>query len=162
MKYDFSDTKAGLALALFGLIFGITLGVSFGINEDPYKLHVANGIAAHPALHDAISQSAIVRWAVRAHFHAMGIGAFTLGLITVLQFSNVAAGLKRVMAVLLGLGNLYPLAWLSMFWFAPEMGRKAAHEHWLVLLFTYVGVGGVVLGILLFAGTLFRQQGKPA
>lgn len=155
MKALIQPVRAGLAMALLCLAFGMAVGLSFGLNEDMYARHVAAGIAAHPQLHDAISQAAIVHWALRAHFHATGIGAFVLALIVLAMLSDLSDARKRACSVLAGLGCLYPLAWLAMFWIAPELGRKGAHEHWLVLGLTGVAVTGLASGMALLASSLF-------
>jgi hypothetical protein len=142
-------------MTLLCLAAGIGMGVSFGINEDLYQNYIASGIAAHPALHDAASQGAIWRWAQRAHFHAAGIGAFGLVLITLVALSGMSEARKRITAGLIGLGGLYPLAWFVMFLVAPALGRGAAHHHWLVEALTYVSVGGLALGLLSLLGGLF-------
>lgn len=155
MSKELVNVKFGLAMVLLGLLFGIGLGVTFGLNEDLYQGHIAAGIAAHPELHDAGSKNTIWRWVQRAHFHATGIGAFSLGLILVLALSTMKAQWKNVTAVLIGLGELYPLSWFTMYWLAPSIGRKAAHQHWLVDTLTYIGVGGLLLGLALLLANLF-------
>jgi len=60
-----------------------------------------------------------------------------------------------VISILIGLGSFYPLAWLSMFFLAPSIGRGAAHEHILTKLFTFVGVGGILLGSFFLLANLF-------
>jgi hypothetical protein len=159
MKVELAQVRIGLAMVLLCLVFGIGMGVAFGIGEDLFKQHVAAGIAAHPQLHDSVSAPAIVRWALRAHFHATGISAFALGLIAMIAFSDMRPAMKQRTAALVGLGGLYPLAWFTMYWVAPGIGRKAAHEHWLVQVLTCVGVGGLALGILLLVvGVLFPSR----
>jgi len=147
--------RAGLFLVMAGLLFGIFLGVSFGVNEDAYQDYIAGGIAAHPEQHDEKSPGKIWRYAQRAHFHATGISAFSLGLVILVALSNLRARLKSVTAVLIGLGSLYPLAWFSMFLLAPGIGREAAHEHVVTEVLTYIGVGSLLLGILLLCANLF-------
>jgi hypothetical protein len=147
--------KVGLALSLLCLAAGIGMGVSFGINEDLYQDYIASGIAAHPALHDPASQGAIWRWALRAHFHAAGIGAFGLVLITLVALSGMSEVRKKITASLIGLAGLYPMAWFVMFLVGPALGRSAAHHHWLVEALTYVSVGGLGLGLLSLLGGLF-------
>ncbi len=155
MSADLSTVKAGLAIVLLGLFFSVALGISFGVNEDAFKDYVAEGIAAHPDVHDAKSQDKIWRYAQRTHFHAGGIAAFCLGLIILVMFSDLKPRLQRASSILIGLGSFYPLAWLSMFFLAPSMGRGAAHDHIVTELFTYVGVGGILLGSFLLLGNLF-------
>ncbi len=155
MSADISAVRAGLAIVLLGLFFGIALGVSFGVSEDTYKDYVAEGIAAHPELHDEKSKDKIWRYAQRTHFHAGGISAFCLGLIILVMFSDLSRKLQRASSILIGLGSFYPLAWLSMFFLAPAIGRSAAHEHILTKLFTIIGVGGLLLGSFFLLANLF-------
>ena len=140
---------------MLGLFFSIALGISFGVNEDAFKDYVAEGIAAHPEVHDEDSKDKIWRYAQRAHFHAGGVSAFCLGLIILLMFSKLRPKLRSVSSILIGLGSFYPLAWLSMFFLAPSIGRDPAHEHILTKLLTYVGVGGVLLGSFFLLANLF-------
>ncbi len=57
--------------------------------------------------------------------------------------------------MLIGLGSFYPFAWFSMFFLAPLIGRDPAHEHILTNLFTFVGVGGILLGSFFLVANLF-------
>lgn len=164
MSIELSEIKLGLGLVLAGLAFGIALGIGFGVNEDAFKDFVADGIAAHPTVHDDKSQDKIWRYAQRAHFHSTGIAAFSIGLLLLVSVSSLGRKLKGVTAVLIGLGAFYPLAWLSMFFLAPTIGRGAAHSHLLTELFTYVGVLGLLAGFVILTGNLFFGlfSGKPA
>lgn len=155
MSADISTIKAGLAIVLLGLFFNVGLGISFGVNEDVYKDYVAEGVAAHPELHDEASEDKIWRYAQRTHFHAGGIAALCLGLIILVMFSDLPRKLQTGSSILIGLGSVYPLAWLSMFFLAPAIGRSAAHEHILTKLFTIVGVGGLLLGSFFLLANLF-------
>ena len=117
------------------------MGISFGINEDLYKDFVAAAIAENPEAHDAENSAKIWRYAQRAHFHASGIAAFSLGLILLLVFTDMQAKIKSITSILIGLSSFYPLAWLSMFLLAPFIGRSAAHEHILTNIFTLLLLG---------------------
>lgn len=152
---DISTIKVGLAIVLIGLFFSVGLGISFGVNEDAYQEYVAEGIAAHPELHNASSADKIWRYALRTHFHAGGIAAFCLGLIILVMFTDLSRRLKNISSISIGLGSVYPLAWLSMFFLAPSIGRGAAHEHILTKLFTFIGVAGLLLGSLILVANLF-------
>jgi hypothetical protein len=160
MNIQLLDIKVGLALVLFGLAFGIAMGIGFGLNEDAFKDFVAAGIEANAAVHDAQSQDKIWRYAQRAHFHATGIAAFSIGLLLLVSLSSLGQKLKKVTAVLIGLGFLYPFGWLSMFFLAPSIGRSAAHSHIITEMFTYIGVVSLSLGFLLLAGNLFLGWAK--
>lgn len=155
MSANLTIVRAGLAVVLIGLFLNIGLGISFGVNEDVYKDYVAEGIAAHPELHDRTSKDKIWRYAQRTHFHAGGIAAFCLGLIILVMFSNLSPKLKRASSILISLGSFYPLAWLNMFFLAPSIGRGPAHEHVVTQLLTYVGVGGLLLGSLFLIANLY-------
>lgn len=162
--HELTSVKSGLALVFIGLIFGIGVGISFGINEDIYKSYISEEIQAHPEIHDEKSKDKIWRYAQRAHFHATGVAAFSLGLVILIMFSDMKARLKTISSVLIGLGSFYPLSWFAMFLLAPSIGRDPAHHHLLTEILTYIGVGGLSLGILtlianLFFG-LFREQIK--
>jgi hypothetical protein len=155
MPQELRKIKMGLALVFLSLVFGIGMGVSFGVNEDSYKNRIAEQVQAHPDVHDDSSQSKIWRYAQRAHFHATGIAAFSLSLILLVMVSALKARLKTFSSFLIGLGGLYPLAWFNMYWLAPSIGRSAAHHHILTESLTYIGVGGLLLGMLILAANLF-------
>ena len=152
---DISLVKTGLGLVLLLLLFGIAMGIGFGIFEDSFKDYIAQGIAANPDLHDDKSQSKIWRYAQRAHFHATGIGAFSLVLITLVLLSDLKDSMKKVASTLIGLIGLYPLAWFTMFYLAPSLGRTNAHNHIITELFTYIGTGGLLIGLLILLSNIF-------
>jgi len=155
MLADLTYVKPGLALVLAGLLFGIGMGVSLGVNEDIYQDYIATEVAAHPELHDDRSKDKIWRYAQRAHFHAMGVAAFSIGLVLLVMVSSLKNRLKTMSALLIGLGSLFPLAWFTMYWLAPTIGRGPAHDHILTELLTYLGVGGLLAGLLILMANLF-------
>jgi len=155
MSINLKHIKYGLALVMLGLLFGIGLGIVFGANEDLFKDYIAQGIAAHPEVHDAKSPDKIWRYAQRAHFHATGIAAFSIGLLLLVAASSLTEKLKKTTSVLIGLGSFYPLAWYSTFLLAPTIGRDAAHEHALTEMFLFIGVGGLVFGLAILLANLF-------
>ena len=133
----------------------IGLRISFGIDKEIYNDYIAEGIAAHPELHDEASQEKIWRYAQRTHFHAGGIVAFCLGMIILVMFSDLTQRHRKIPSVLIGFGSFYPLAWLSMFFLAPALGRDPAHEHILTKLFVFIGVGGILAGSFFLIVNLF-------
>ncbi len=155
MNNELSTVKLGLLLVMLTLVFGIGMGVIFGIAEGTVKNYISEGVAAHPEVHDEQSTGKIWRYAQRSHFHATGIAAFSIGLILLVLHSSLRPGLKKASAILIGLGGLYPLSWLTMFILAPSIGRSAAHHHIVTEIFTYIGVGGLLLGIAILCGNLF-------
>ncbi|NOQ34726.1 MAG: hypothetical protein GQ569_02395 [Methylococcaceae bacterium] len=147
--------RVGLFLVMLNLLFGISLGVGFGVKENSFKAYVATGIKNNPQLHDEKSQSKIWRYGQRAHFHAIGLAAFSIGLVLLTMFSSLTSKLKSWCSILIGLGGLYPLAWLTMYLLAPSIGRDAAHHHLLTEFLTYVGVLGLLAGFFLLSANLF-------
>jgi len=78
-------------------------------------------------------------------------------------FSNLSEKSQRGTSILIGIGSLYPLVWLIMFVLAPSIGRGAAHEHILTKLFTFIGVGGLLLGcFVLFVNLFLGIFSRPA
>jgi hypothetical protein len=162
MRDALGPVKIGLALTLLCLLLNIVLGVLFGAAEDMFQNFIKAGITAHPALFNARSQDIIWRWFARAHFHAGGVGAFSLGMIILTALSGMSDGRKRLTAALIGLSIFYPLAWLTMSIVAPRIGTGAAHEYWLVVLCTYIGVGTLGLGLASLVHGLFLTRSAPA
>ena len=155
MNEEMATVRAGLFLVILALIFGIGMGVAFGVAEDSFKSYVADGIAAHADVHDEKSQDKIWRYAQRAHFHSEGIAAFSIGVLVLIMFSSLKRRLKKISSILVGLGGLYPLSWFTMFLLAPSIGREAAHHHIVTETVTYLGVGGLLLGIGILCANLF-------
>jgi hypothetical protein len=155
MNEELKTVKIGLLLVMLTLVFGIGLGVVFGVAEDSIQSYIAQAVAAHPAVHDEQSSGKIWRYAQRAHFHATGIAAFSIGLLLLILHSSLGARMKTVAGVLVGLGGVYPLAWFTMFILAPSVGRSAAHDHIATEIFTFVGVGGLLAGIAILCANLF-------
>ncbi|MBT4146829.1 MAG: hypothetical protein HOE45_08155 [Gammaproteobacteria bacterium] len=155
MSEQMQSIKIGLGLVMLVLIFGIISGAVFGVAEDSVKSYIAQGVEANPQVHDGSSKDKIWRYAQRAHFHATGIAAFSIGLELLIMFSVMAPKIKTATSILVGLGGLYPLSWFTIFALAPSLGRDAAHHHFIAELFTYVGVGGLLLGIAMLCANLF-------
>jgi hypothetical protein len=155
MKDGLGTVRTGVFLVMLTLVFGIGLGVAFGVNEDVFETYISDGVAAHPDVHDQSSSSKIWRYAQRAHFHATGIAAFSIGLILLVLHSSLGSRMKKWAAILVGLGGLYPLSWFTMFLLSPSIGRSAAHHHIVTEMFTYIGVGGLLLGISVICANIF-------
>jgi len=155
MSTEISTVKIGLFLVMLTLLFGIGLGVGFGVAEESIQTYISDGVASHAGMHDEKSNGKIWRYAQRAHFHAVGIAAFSIGLVLLVMFSTLKNNLKTVAAVLIGLGGFYPLSWFTMFILAPSLGRSAAHNHIITEIFVYIGVGGLLAGIAMLCANLF-------
>lgn len=158
MNEEIKTVRIGLFLVLLTLIFGIGLGVGFGVAEDSIKTYISEGVASHTNVHDDKSNSKIWRYAQRAHFHATGISAISIGLVILIMFSSLTRKLKTISSILVGLGGLYPLSWFSMFILAHSIGRDAAHQHIITEMLTYIGVGGLLLGIVVLCANLFLNM----
>lgn len=155
MHEELKAVKTGLFFVMLTLVFGIGMGVIFGAAENRVHSYIAKGVDAHPELHDEFSKKKIWRFSQRAHFHATGIAAFSLGLLLLIMVSSLKRAMKTAAAFFVGLGGLYPLSWFSMFLLAPSLGRAAAHHHILTELLVYIGVGGLLLGIAILTANLF-------
>ena len=160
MSNALKNIRPGLFLALLTLFFGISMGISFGVNEAGYEHWIKQKIALNPTLHDAESPEKIWRYAQRAHFHATGIGAFSLGLILLVGLSGMRARMKTTTSVLIGLAGFYPLGWLSIFMLAPSLGREPAHEALITQALVYVGVIGLLSGFFILALHLLFDMWK--
>jgi hypothetical protein len=158
MNEEMKAVRTGLFLVMLTLIFGIGLGITFGVAEDSVKSYISDGVASHADVHDEKSNSKIWRYAQRAHFHATGIAAFSIGLVLLIMFSSLKMKLKTASSILVGLGGLYPLSWFTMFILAPSIGRSAAHHHVITEMFTYIGVGGLLLGTAILCANLFLDM----
>ena len=154
---DLSPVKYGLGLVILIILINVGLGALFGLNEDMFQNYIHAGIVNNPALfsNPAKDQDVIWRMVQRAHFQAGGIGAFTLGLVILTALSDMSYRRKQMTSVLLGLVIFYPLAWFTMFLYAPSIGRVAAHHAPLVELLTDVGLGAFCLGLLSLIPGLF-------
>ena len=162
MNEEIKAVRIGLFLVMLTLMFGIGLGVSFGVAEDSIQSYISDGVALHPDVHDDKSRKKIWRYAQRAHFHATGIAAFSMGLVLLTMFSSLKRKLKTTVSILIGLGGLYPLSWFTMFVLSPSIGRSAAHHHIITEMFTYIGIGGLLLGIAILCANLFLEMFRDA
>ncbi len=149
MTNDIQPIRLGLMLAMLTLIFGISMGVLFGANEDAVKSYIETGISANADVHDEKSQSKIWRYAQRAHFHATGVGAFSLAMILLVGFTAMTRRYKKLASTLIGVGSFYSLSWMTMFLLSPSIGRSAAHHSMLTEIITKITVGSMLLGVAL-------------
>jgi hypothetical protein len=163
LSIDLKPVKIGLALALLTILIGLTLGALFGLNEDLFQNYIQAGIAANPQFFpDAAKEQEIIwRWVQRAHFHAGGIGAFSLALITLTALTGMSYRRKQITAALIGLSIFYPLTWYALYVYAPHIGRTAAHHALIPELFADIGVGALCLGLLSLIHGLFLQSDAP-
>ena len=161
-NWDLSPVKVGLGLVILIILINVGLGALFGLNEDWFQNYIHTGMLSNPALfsNPAKDQDVIWRMVQRAHFHAGGIGAYTLGLVILTALTDLSYRRKQITSVLLGMVILYPLAWFVMFLYAPYIGRAAAHHAPVVEMLTDVGLGAFCLGLLSLIVGLFLPAKK--
>ena len=154
----FDEVRPDLIIAGAILLFGICLGISFGVFEENIKDYVKAGVLAHPLVHaaDPVAHEKIWRWWQRAHFHATGIGAFTMAMIAVTAISGLASRSKRLVSILIGTGGFYSSSWLLMAIIAIDAGREVAHHALPVQLLVFTSIGSLLLGMgILFSNIIF-------
>ncbi|MEH6625698.1 MAG: hypothetical protein V7739_04590 [Motiliproteus sp.] len=157
MNHNFEPVRIAVLICIIIMLFGIALGVGFGVNEDAFKEMISQGVAAFPQLHDGNSSAKIWRYVQRAHFHALGVAAFSMTLILVVAVSSLAPSLKKTTAILISLGGTYSFSWFTMFLLSPSMGRSAAHSSFSTEFWVYLGVGSLLTGmVILIANLAFR------
>lgn len=154
---DLSPVKIGLALAISMLLMNIIMGILFGVCDEFFKNYIHSGMSLHPDLFPNAKKDSITMWKMvqRAHYHAGGIGAYVLGMVIITALTDMSYLRKKITSILLGLSVFYPLAWLAMFFYAPVIGKKAAHSVLPVELLTHVGCGGLILGMISLLSWLF-------
>ncbi|MFT5720769.1 MAG: hypothetical protein ACI9W6_001069 [Motiliproteus sp.] len=162
MSQNFEPVRIGVLICISIMLFGIALGVGFGVNEDAFKDMISQGVSAFPQLHDAKSTSKIWRYVQRAHFHALGVAAFSMTLILVVALSSLSASRKKVAAILISLGGTYSFSWFMMFLLSPSMGRHGAHSSFLTEFWVYLGVGSVLAGMAMLIANLAFNYGSEA
>ncbi len=155
-----NNVKPGLIVAGLALLFGILMGVILGLFEDSIKELISAAVDSNPAAHtEALStaKSKIFRWWQRAHFHATGIGAFTLALIAITAISGLRPGVKKLASLLIALGGLYPFSWLVMALKAPTLGRPIAHHYFPAQIIVFIAIVCLLTGMaILFLNICFN------
>jgi len=150
--------KIPFALALLTMFGGVFIAILFGANEELFKKKIETQLMSNPAyssLQDPaeqkkqMAQEADKNWRYyqRFHFHATGIGAMSLAVLTFLTLLTPASKLRAAACWFVSVGGfLYPFVWLFAAMWGPEIGRGAAKEKFAV--FGYMG-GLFLLGIIL-------------
>ncbi len=161
-RLELCQLKIGVLLSLLTLLYGFGLGIAFGAAEDSIKgiLQFRGEAALESAYRsDKTKMKATVKksWVYfkRAHLHANGMGTSALVLILLLAVLPAAAGLRKVLAAMLGLGGLgYALYWMLAGLRAPGMGSTHdARESldWLAIpssgMFVLATIGVLILCI---------------
>lgn len=142
-----------ILLSIFGMICGTLIAIFFGINEDLFKNHIAEGLNKNLSIQSLTSPEERAskvdsekkqnwRYYQRYHFHANGIASMSLALLLLLQFISATQWQKVTVAYMVAVGGFcYPFLWLFAAIYGPEIGRHNAKE-----LFAPLGyMGGVFL-----------------
>lgn len=162
MQQTIEPVRIGILICIAIMLFGIALGVGFGMNEDAFKEMISQGVSAFPQVHDAKSSDKIWRYVQRAHFHALGVAAFSMTLILIAALSSLSATKKKVTAILISLGGTYSFSWFTMFLLSPSIGRSAAHDSFLTVFWVYLSVGSLLAGMVLLIANVAFKYGEEA
>jgi len=165
--------RAGVLLAMLGVLFGFVMGGLFGAFEDSLKGGLAadaDAVLATTYGGDTAKAQAVVdkSWAYfkRAHMHGGGIGAASLAVMLVLAAAGAHRRLSAAVALALGIGSIgYPVFWLLAGIRAPGMGGTGAAKEsleWLAVPSSGALLLGLVLAIAATAAALFSRTGRRA
>lgn len=143
-------------MALATLLFGVALAVLFGVGEGAaVKEFIRGGIASNPAMHDAESFTEIWRLWQRAHFTAIGVGAFSLALICTAALSSLRRPYKLLVSVLIGLTGLYAFALFLAALLAPSIGMGGASSAVSLQFMTYVSLISFLIATTMLVLNIF-------
>jgi hypothetical protein len=163
--------KIPFALALLTMIGGVFIAILFGANEDLFKKKIEAQLANnvhYSSIQDPAEQKKQMaaeadknwRYYQRFHFHATGIGAMSLAVLTFLAVLTTPTALRSIASWAVAVGGfLYPFVWLFAAMWGPEIGRGPAKEKFAV--FGYMG-GVFLLGLLLALVQYFRSPAKES
>jgi hypothetical protein len=162
--------RAGVLLAMFGVLFGFAMGGLFGAFEDRLKGGLAadaDAVLATTYAGDPTKAQAVVdkSWSYfkRAHLHGGGIGAASLAVMLILAAAGAHRHLSALAALAMGAGSLgYPVFWLVAGIRAPGMGGTGAAKEslkWLAVPSSGALLLGLALAIGVTAAALFSQKG---
>lgn len=151
-----ASVKFGLMLSLLTLVYAFGLGAVFGVWEKDIKSYIKSEAEAVKAdvykidaeaeavkddiykdkkakMDEVIDKSWV--YFKRAHLHAAGLGAISLGVCLLLAFLDVCRWCKLASSVTLGLGALlYSMFWMFAGMRAPGLGSTSAAKESLALL----------------------------
>ncbi|MSU64916.1 MAG: hypothetical protein EXS38_02170 [Opitutus sp.] len=163
----------GMFFAVLTLLFGFSLGIAFGVNEDAIQTHLkASATAVRDTVYrgnDAAMKTVQERsWVYlqRAHLHAGGIGAASIGLILLLVRLGDRPSVTRIVSLALGVGTLgYPIYWMWAALRAPGLGSTGAAKEslkWLAMPSSGLVVLATFAIVVLVAAAALRQRPNPS
>jgi len=134
----------GMFFAVITLLFGFGVGIIFGLNEDLIKDKLRSSaveVKESVYLGDPSAMQPILdkSWTYmkRAHLHAGGLGATSIGLILLVCHLGTLPVVSRSISLALGLGSLgYSVFWLWAGFRAPVLGSTGAAKEslkWLAM-----------------------------
>lgn len=159
----------GLFFAVSTLLYGFGMGIAFGGFEEAFTNRLK---ASAMAVKDTVYKGDEARmkyvldraWVYmqRAHLHAGGLGASSLGLILVMAFAGTPGWLLKITAAGLGAGSFgYALYWMWAGFRAPGLGGTGAAKEslqWLAM----PASGAVVLATVIVLGWVLLALFRPS
>lgn len=144
-----------MILALLTLLYGFGLGAAFGTAEDGMKGSLktsAQEVYETVYKGDKAEMSKVTdkSWTYfkRAHLHANGMGAASLGMIILLSLLKGQSVMRMITAIGLGAGALgYSLFWLFAGMMAPGLGSTGLAKETLAWL-------AIPSGVMFLSGTI--------
>jgi len=165
--------RYGIVLSLITLLYGFGLGGAFGAFESNIKGYLkANAenvsVSVYHGDQAKIKKVSDKSWVYfkRAHLHANGLGATSIGLILLLSFLPIETRIKSINAIMIGLGSLgYALFWMFAGLKAPGMGSThLAKESLKFIAVPSSGlcVVGLLMVIFFSVKTFFGKSGPES
>ncbi|GAB64207.1 MAG: hypothetical protein DWB56_06285 [Candidatus Jettenia sp.] len=153
--YQLRQLRVGMILALLTLLYGFGLGAAFGTAEDGMKGSLktsAQEVYETVYKGDKAEMSKVTdkSWTYfkRAHLHANGMGAASLGMIILLSLLKGQSVMRMITAIGLGAGALgYSLFWLFAGMMAPGLGSTGLAKETLAWL-------AIPSGVMFLSGTI--------
>jgi len=142
MSNRLKPVRFGLMLSLLTLLYAFGLGATFGGWEGDVKSYLdaeAKAVKDDVYKGDEAKMKKITdkSWVYfkRAHLHAAGLGAISLGVCLMLAFLDVCRWCKLASSVALSLGSLlYSMFWMFAGMRAPGLGSTGAAKETLAWL----------------------------
>lgn len=161
----------GIVLALLTLFYGFGLGAAFGVAEDGLKGSLkasAQEVFENVYKGDKAEMSKVIdkSWTYfkRAHLHANGMGAASLGTILLLSFLKGQRVMRTVTAIGLGAGALgYSIFWLFAGMMAPGLGSTGLAKEalaWLAILSGGMFLSGTIAVIVVFVWSVLKSTAQ--
>lgn len=167
--YQIRQLWVGMVLALMTLFYGFGMGAAFGVAEDGLKGSLkASAREVYETVYkgDTAEMSKITdkSWVYfkRAHLHATGMGAASLGMIILLSLLHGQRIVRVITAIGLGVGSMgYSLFWLFAGMLAPGLGSTGLAKEtlaWLAIPSGGIFLSGTIAVVLIFVWEVLRPD----